>query len=393
MIDWISNPHPPSVETGAMVPEYLRPAAIGEARDFLSGCPAYEVTPLHSMDALAREIDVDRLWIKDESQRFGLNAFKVLGGAYAIGQLLGELTGAQEWETLTRMHPDQRHRWGPLVSATDGNHGFGVAWTAAQMGLESIIFMPHGASPARVRRIEALGARVIVTEHNYDGAVRQADTYARREGGHLVQDTAWPGYEQVPQWIMQGYGVIIDEVWEQLQAMGESPPTHLLLQVGVGSFAASMIGAVAARTPVMPATILIEPKEAAPLFHSVRTNAKQPVGISGDLNTLMAGLSCGEINPLAWDLLRTYGNYFVTCSDAVTVEGMRRLAHPLESDPIVVAGESGAVGVGLLIQMQKDPDLETSGRAWGLSSTARVLCINTEGDTDPESYQQLIADS
>lgn len=349
-----------------------------------------------SLTALSRRLGVRDIWIKDESPRFGLNAFKVLGGAYAVGKYLADRLGIDIAElSFARLRsPEVKAKLGDVtfVTATDGNHGRGIAWAATQLGQRSVVFMPKGSSERRLEHIREEGADAFMTAVNYDDTVRLARRYADEHGGVLMQDTAWAGYEQIPAWIMQGYGTLVDEALEQIEA-GEpgARPTHVLLQAGVGSFAASVVGHLVARFgPDRPHTVIVEPSEAACIYKSALINDGKPHAVPGDLPTIMAGLACGEPSVTAWEILRDYADVFVSCPDYVAATGMRMLGNPLPGDPPVVSGESGAaVGLGVL-------RLAAAGRplaeALRLGSDARVLIINTEGDTDPDAYRSIVWD-
>jgi len=370
---------------------------IKAVRDFHRSFAQYSVTPLHALDNLARELGVGKIWVKDESCRFGLNAFKVLGGSFAIGKYLGEKTGLPGEElTFARLaSPEVKRELGTMtfVTATDGNHGRGVAWAARQLGQRAVVFLPKGASPIRVENIRGEGAEAYITDSNYDDTVRYAARYAEETGGVVVQDTAWPGYEEIPRWIMQGYVTIMVEALEQMEAAGEEPPTHVFLQAGVGSFAGSMLGYLVSRFgEKRPFSIIVEPEKAACLYKSALIDDGRPHAVTGDLDTIMAGLSCGEPNTISWAILRDYADMFVSCPDYVAARGVRILASPLPGDPRVISGESGAVGMGLLSLMAAREELREMRDLLQLDKKARVLLISTEGDTDPVTYRKIVWD-
>ena len=222
------------------------PGEAEKARRFHSGLPGYAPTPLVSLDGLAHSLGVSKIWIKDESKRFGLNAFKALGGSYAMARCLSEKLGKplEEMSFEELCAPAARRALGDItfVTATDGNHGRGVAWAARLLGQKAVVYMPKGSAAERLENIRAQGAQAEITEYNYDDAVRLANRMAEEHGWILIQDTAWPGYEEIPAHIMQGYTTLAAETLQQLEEQGAERPTHLFLQAGVGSFAGAALG-------------------------------------------------------------------------------------------------------------------------------------------------------
>lgn len=364
-----------------------------DARRFHQGLPVYAPTPLVQLDGLARQLGVSRLWVKDESQRFGLNAFKALGGSYAIARWLGErleLSGEElTFENLMARQKEAGLGEITFVTATDGNHGRGVAWAARLLGHQAVVYLPKGSARERLDNILALGAQAEITDLNYDDAVRLADKMAREKGWVLIQDTAWPGYEQVPAWIMQGYTTMASEILEQLSQAGEQPPTHLFLQAGVGSFAGAMLGSfVNAWGKDSPVTCIVEPDRAACLFQSAKAGEIRPV--TGEMDSMMAGLCCGEPCTISWEIIRAWADAFLACPDEYAALGMRLLGRPLQGDQAVTSGESGAVGVGVLSAILHEEALHDLCWTLGLGPDSRVLCISTEGDTDQENYRRIL---
>ena len=370
------------------------PALTGEqarlARAFHSSFPQYAPTPLAELSALAAQMGLKSLLVKDESQRFGLNAFKVLGGSYAIARHIAARLGLRPEEmTFAALRSDAaRAALGNAVffTATDGNHGRGVAWTARELGCRAMVRMPKGTAKSRVENIRALGAEVTVEDCNYDGCVRLAARQARETaGGVLVQDTAWPGYEQIPLHIMQGYLTMALEADEQMEA----PPTHVFLQAGVGSMAAAVAAYFAQTYPQNPPKIILVEPTAADCFF--RSAAKGEItAVKGDMPTMMAGLACGEPSPIAWDILKGLTAAYLSCEDAAAARGMRALARPLAGDRAIVSGESGAATMGALLDAAAD---EKAREALGLYGNARVLLFSTEGDTDPVNYRRVMEEN
>lgn len=277
-----------------------------------------------------------------------------------------------------------------FTTATDGNHGRGVAWTAQQLGQKAIIYMPKGSAQTRVDNILAHGAQCIVTDLNYDDAVRMTWDLARKNGHVMVQDTAWDGYEDIPTWIMQGYMTLALEALEQMRAQNLLP-THVFLQAGVGSFAGAVLGFLAAVLgSEAPAFVIVEPHKADCIYTSVLAGDGRPHAVTGDLDTLMAGLACGEANTVSWGVLRDYATAYISCPDYLAADGMRILAAPLRGDPQIVSGESGAITTGVLRWLMQHPAARTQRAALGLDKDSTVLLISTEGDTAPSIYREVV---
>ncbi len=374
---------------------FLSEEAIVRVRAFHATLPGYAPTPLRSLARLAAFLRVAGIYVKDESLRFGLNAFKALGASWAMACHIAGRMGIGEGEIAfpALVDPGRRERCGEIVftSATDGNHGRGVAWTARRLGHKAVIYMPQGSSPRRVENIRAEGAEVIVTGGNYDATVRLAADAARTAGRVVIQDTAWPGYEEIPRRIMQGYGTMAAEALEQLAATDVPCPTHIFLQAGVGSLAAAIQGYADGRLESNPPrSIVMEPDQADCFFRSAEAADGRPRSVAGPMATIMAGLACGEPNPIAWEILREGSDAFLCCPDWVAAGGMRILASPLTGDPPVLSGESGAVGAGLLAALMTNPSLSATRVALGLNETSRVLLFSTEGDTDPDAYRRIV---
>ncbi len=353
---------------------------------------------MYSLAGLAGRLGVGNIFLKDESGRFGLNAFKALGASFAVASIAGhKLHGCGRGEGVPAfgelMEGLKSAGLSPLVfvTATDGNHGRAVAWSARMLGSKAVVFMPKGAASARIEAIRREGAEVIVTDSNYDDSVRKASAYASANGGIIVQDTSWEGYTEVPDMVMQGYLTILSEISEQLVAMGERMPSHVILQAGVGSFAGSMLaGLECLAKEAMPIALIAEPMNAACYFLSSKKDGGAIAKVSGGLDTIMAGLACGEPNPRAWAPIMRLATAFAACSDSIAEEGMRILSRPAEDDPAVISGESGAVGAGVISYLMKEPGLDELRGVLGLDRGSRVLLVSTEGDTDPESYRRII---
>ncbi|MHA1476818.1 MAG: diaminopropionate ammonia-lyase [Promethearchaeota archaeon] len=377
--------------------EFMSQITFSRVRKFHQKIPNYQPTPLLSLNNLANRINVKKLWVKDESYRFGLNAFKVLGGSYAIVFYLSRKLGIKISELSFKLLKslEYKEKIGAItfVTATDGNHGRGVAWAARELDQKAVVFMPKGSSKFRVDNIKKENADVIVTDEYYDETVKMAADFAAENNGVLIQDTAWEGNLEIPTWIMQGYSTLIDEVIEQLKMQGESNPTHVFLQAGVGSLAAAIQGYLTIKFgDDRPLTVIIEPHNAACLYKSAKIGDTKPHSVKGTLSTIMAGLACGKPNVIAWKVLRDYADFFTSCSDIIAAKGMRILGNPLLNDPKIISGESGAVSLGLLVEILENDLYSDLKEKMNLSEESQILVFSTEGDTDPDHYRKVVWD-
>ena len=366
-----------------------------KVRSFHQSFAEYSVTPLVQLKDLAAELGVQGIYVKDESYRFGLNAFKVLGGSYAIAREIGSRLGLEEEElSLSRLlQQDVQERLGKLtfVTATDGNHGRGVAWTAQRLGHKAVVFMPKGTAAERLENIRKLGAEASITDYNYDDSVRLARKYAAEHNGIVVQDTSWEGYEDVPLHIMQGYTTIGAEIVEQLAAYGAVKPTHVFLQAGVGAMAGAMVGFIADYyKDARPIITIVEPNEADCLYRTALANDGKLHIVDGALDSIMAGLCCGEPCSIGWQQLAAYADNFVAMPDKVAALGMRVLGNPIGSDTAVVSGESGAAGLGLTVAALREQELAQLKASLRLDAESVVLCLSTEGATDVANYRRIM---
>ena len=354
-------------------------------RSFHRTFPQYAPTPLWSLRAAAERLGLGAVYVKDESFRFGLNAFKVLGGSYAIGSLLSEQTGAElSYAALKAAKTEPQ----TFVTATDGNHGRGVAWAAREFGHKSVVYMPRGSVQIRLENIRRAGADASITELSYDDAVRLARSNAEEYGWSIVQDTGWEGYETIPERIMQGYLTMGMEAWEQLP----QKPTHIFLQAGVGSMAAAMAALFAELMGQhRPTVVIVEPNKADCFYRTAKANDGQLHCVTEQMDTIMAGLACGEPCPRAWEILKSTARHYLTCPDYAAETGMRLLGRPLGNDPRIVSGESGASAFGCVAELMTDPALLPLREALGLDRNSRVLFFSTEGDTDPENYRKILS--
>lgn len=397
-IQYIVNENVSKTDTEKASVLFMNSEIVEKVRSFHKSFPEYKETPIHSLKHLSKQFGVSNIWVKDESYRFGLNAFKVLGGSYAVGKYLAERLNADiselSFEKLRSKEVKEQLGDITFVTATDGNHGRGIAWAANQLGQQSVVYMPKGSSEIRLNNNKNEGAEAFITDLNYDDTVRMASEKAKENGWILFQDTAWDGYEEIPTWIMQGYVTIIDEAMEQLAEAGEDRPTHVFLQAGVGSFAGSMLGYLAEKFgEERPITVIVEPEQANCLYKSIKIGDGNPHAVTGSLNTIMAGLACGEPSKTSWSILKDFANVFVSCPDYIAARGIRILANPLGDDQKIVSGESGAaVGVGLVSLLAENETLLEMKDSIRLNENSKILIISTEGDTDPDHYRKVVWD-
>lgn len=373
--------------------DFLNLESAKKVQSFHASFPIYSITPLVEMRNTAKELGLGNIFVKDESYRFGLNAFKVLGGSYAIGNYLAMKLGKDISELpYEKMISDEvKNELGEItfVTATDGNHGRGVAWTANKLNQKSVVYMPKGSSIERLENIKAEGADASITELNYDEAVRLANSQAQEKGWVMVQDTAWEGYEDIPRWIMQGYGTMGYEVFTQL----DEKPTHIFIQAGVGSLAGALTGFFSSvYGEERPIITIVEPNKADCIFRTAEAKDGKLHFVTGDMDTIMAGLACGEPCSIGWNVLKDYADNFISCPDYTAAQGMRLLGNPSNDDVKIISGESGAGPIGCVAEIMRDPRLTHLKEALKLNNDSVVLFFSTEGDTDKESYKSIVWD-
>lgn len=394
-MEFTVNHMPPSDDKwlSVMSEEHVR-SALRFHRSF----PQYEVIPLHQLKKMASYLGIGGLYIKDESYRFGLNAFKVLGGSYAIASYIAQKTGQSvddlPYDVLASEEMRKKVGQTTFYTATDGNHGRGVAWAANHLGQKAVVRMPWGSSETRRNNIAKEGAEVTIENLNYDDCVRLAAQQAADDpNGVIVQDTAWRGYTDIPSWIMQGYGTLALEADRQLLAAGVERPTHVIVQAGVGSLAGAVVGYFANKykgeEPIM---CVVEAGAADCLYRSAKKGTGKTVNVTGKLDTIMAGLACGEPNRIGWDILRNHARGFAGCPDWMSAKGTRMYGVPLAGDPTVISGESGSVTMGFLASIMRYPRYADVKEALELDENSRVLLISTEGNTDPMRFREVVWD-
>jgi diaminopropionate ammonia-lyase len=390
---------------GQLRSEALNIKGFDAASQEITQWPNYAPTPLHRLPALAQSLGIAELYYKDESTRFILKSFKALGGAYAVFRLIQQAVAKQHPDHVASPEEVISGKFKNIVSqltvtcATDGNHGRSVAWGAQTFGCRCVIYVHSMVSQGRADAISGFGAEVIRVQGNYDNSVHHAAQQAERNGWTVVSDTTYDGYRDIPIDVMHGYGVMSREIVEQLgQASGQAhsqatdqaddqiPPTHVMVQAGVGAFAASVCAVFWLMWgDKRPDFIVVEPDNAACLLASAQ--AGELVTIEGDLDTVMAGLACGEVSPVAWEILSAGVDAFTTVSDHYALEGMKILACPDSDDAAIVSGETGTTGLALLLAAKNSVSLST---ALKLDRHSRVLILGSEGDTDPDIYYQVV---
>lgn len=376
-------------------PESFTDVEAASAYRFHQSLPDYKPTRLYSLPALAKRLNVGAIYVKDESTRFGLNAFKGLGGTYAMYRILCCRIGVEpeKVDFAFFQREDIRKKTAEItfVTATDGNHGRGVSWAAGLFGCRAFVFMPCGSSEERAEAIRGAGpAKVEITDKNYDETVAYAKEMSDKNHWVLIQDTAWDGYEKIPLWIIQGY---LTMAWEVISEMEKHSvcPTHVFLQAGVGAMAGGICGFLlnyyADRRPVF---CVVEPDAAACIFLSAQYADGNAHSIEGDPVTIMAGLNCGTPCKITWPILRDFVTGYFACPDYVAAHGMRTYANPAEGDLSMVAGESGAVTMGIVRMLLEDDSMKEVRNQLEIKSDSVILLFNTEGDTDIECYRSIV---
>lgn len=356
--------------------------------------PSYAKSQLHNLTDFAEEYGVRDIKVKDESSRFGLNAFKAMGSIYAMGKYVADRAG-NDIKNLTfddLKSYQMRKAVGNLTftTATDGNHGRAVAWAAKELGQNAVVYIPKGSMASRLEAIRDEGAFAEATGWNYDETVRVAARIAHEQDWALIQDTSWEGYKQIPLRIMQGYAAIGREVIEELENSHEQPPTHIFLQAGVGSFAAAIVAYFKhyykKKAPVF---VVVEPRQADCHFRSFSDPDGKMNVVSGEMSTIMAGLVCGRPSTLAFRILKNYANASFSCDDDIAATGMRILGNPLGHDLRIISGESGAVTIGLVHQLLGKGN-DKARKSINLDEKSRILVINTEGGTNLQQYRDIV---
>ncbi|WP_421779652.1 diaminopropionate ammonia-lyase [Kiloniella litopenaei] len=374
--------------TGEAFNNVIAPQSFADASSEIMTWDGYVPTPLYRLESLAQSLNLQNIFYKDEGPRFGLGSFKALGGAYAAAKILQRELKNKFNEQVSL--PDLRAgkyasltNTITLVSATDGNHGRSLAWGAQKFGADCKIYIHAEVSEERAKAMRSYGADVIRIDGDYDDSVRIAKTNAEENGWFVVSDTSWENYTQPPTDVMAGYGVMTNEITQELS----QPPSHVLLQGGVGGLAASVCAALRQKWGKdSPRVIIVEPELANCLYKSARKDTLTSVHIAEE--TIMAGLSCGEPSPLAWNILREEASDFLSIPDIFIAPAMKLLAKPIGNDPAIVAGESAVAGLAAIIAISQD---EIFRKSLGINTTSQILLIGSEGATDKALYDKIIS--
>ncbi len=378
----------------APLQQILSIASAQESRRWLASWERIspQPTPLYELPGLAQQLGVAHIAIKDESVRSPLASFKALGAPIALVRLVRRLWPQQQFDMATLWAGGYAALLADftVISATDGNHGRALAAAAQSLGCRCVIVIHANVSIEREQAIAAYGAQIIRISGNYDDSVVESARLAAANGWHVVSDTSYAGYEIIPGDVMQGYSIIADEVVAQTQSQPTACPyTHVFLQGGVGGFAAGMASYLWEFFGlVRPRLIVVEPEQADCLYQSAIVGA--PANATGSVDSLMAGLACGETSPLAWQILQPCIDDFMTVSDESAAHAMRCLAYPTDHDIPIVSGESGAAGLAGLQTVLGDVAVAQS---LGIDATSRILLISTEGATAPSVYHECVGES
>ena len=337
---------------------------IDDAYSSISKWEGYASTPLISLNKLAKELNVNKIFYKDENKRFNLKSFKALGGAYAV-------------EKITKGNKDI-----VVATATAGNHGRSVAWGARRLGLKCKIFISEFVSDARGQAMTDLGAEVVKVKGNYEKSLMECIKQSTKNNWQIVQDVAWKDYMLVPKYTMAGYTVMMKEIVDQLK---NEKITHVILQAGVGGMAGAMVAGIARYLDNVPTTIVVEPDSAACVMESIKSGKIEKIDIKRE--SLMGGMSCGEVSLVPWEILKNSVKHCISLPDDDIAKTMRLLGNSSFSDEKIIAGENSAPGVISLISSCEDQNIKEKLK---LNNNSNVLLIGCEGDTDKEMYQKLI---
>ena len=385
-----------SIDTAhTMLPPLFGEAGAKASRAFHEQIEDYEKTPLVGLPHLAQKWNIGGIYVKDESKRFHLNAFKGLGGSYAMFRILCERLGLDPEKTCLQDLRGEAYREKisqlEFVTCTDGNHGRGVSWAAGIFGCRVHVYMPCGSQEVRAEAIRKAGpAEVEITNLSYDDAVQYAKEMSEKHGWTLIQDTAWDGYETIPAWIIQGYLTMASEAAEELDRL-QIRPTHIFLQAGVGAMAGGVLSFFTSLYGEnKPVVTIVEPVVADCIYQSAKAGDGAPHPEEGAPTTIMAGLNCGTPCLITWPVLRDYAEFYMSGPDEMAAEGMRTYAAGQDDDPKIISGESGAATLGAVQRILGDSAFAEVKAAMELNETSVLLLISTEGDTDPDNYKKIV---
>jgi diaminopropionate ammonia-lyase len=363
---------------------------------FHRSLPGYAPTPLLELPALAAKLGLGEIFVKDEARRFGIKAFKALGASYAMYRFLKKRWQERFAEPFTPASFQDKKALAQLGSftfcaATDGNHGRAVAWTAKMLGQKAVIYMPADSVAARVENIRGEGAEVVLVPGTFDLCVERCAADAAKNGWQAISDTAYPGYREIPGWILLGYTSIFAELAGVLHGPMKVGIDLAILPAGVGGLAAAAAFYYSRHYgPRRPYLVCVEPVSSDCFLESVRFGKGEPLPTKGKQTSIMAGLNCGVPSPLAWPIVRDAYPFFLAVGDPYAEQAMRRYHQPLKGDPQIISGESGSSGLAALLALTTSPKLAEVRARLPLGKGSRVLLINTEGDTDPENFKRVV---
>ncbi|MBT3979906.1 MAG: diaminopropionate ammonia-lyase [Bacteriovoracaceae bacterium] len=347
--------------------------------EFHQKIEGYQASSLVELPSLAAELGVGKLWVKDESTRFNLNAFKALGASYAAHKWMEQNQQSQNPEGMT------------FCTATDGNHGRAVAWSAKKLGVKAVIYVPQNTVSARIDSIKSEGAEVVVVPSHYDDTVLQAASDASKNGWQVISDTAYEGYMEIPKYIMSGYSTIFRELESTMGTDSDPGVDYVFLQAGVGGLAAAASWYYGVKyQEKRPRLICVEPTDADCLLVSIENEGGEMKSSNGAQDSIMAGLNCGTPSMIAWPVIKQMMYGFMSISDDDAKDAMKVLGRPVGNDQKIISGESGAAGMGGLLALMRDPKFEKTKQELGIGVDSKILIISTEGDTDPGNYQRIL---
>ena len=344
--------------------ESLPDEYIEEAVKTICSWETYKSTPLVELDKLSNHLNIDKIYYKDEGFRFHLKSFKALGGAFAVDKIV------KETKTNT------------VATATAGNHGRSVAWGAQRLGINCKIFISEFVSEERASAMRSLGAEVIRVKGNYDASLKECLKKSQENNWEIVQDVSWENYMDVPKYIMAGYSVMIKEIIDELN---DQKITHVFLQAGVGGMAAAAIAGFAKFSKNIPRFIIVEPKDAECVLESIKNS--KPTSIDIKKESIMGGMSCGDVSAVAWEILKNSANYCLSISDEGISSTVALLTNKDLSKNKIIAGECGVPGIISLISLMKEKE---KVKEVGINENSKVLLIGCEGLTDKKMYDQLL---
>lgn len=366
-----------------------------EAYNFLNTIKECKESPLIELKEMSQFLGLNKIYVKDENRRCNLKSFKILGATYAISKYIcNELNIRIDEITFENLKQKEiKEQVGDIIFTTcsDGNHGRAVAWASNQLGYNSVIYLNKGTDKSRADAIEELGGKAIITELNYDDTVRYANKIAKENEWIVIQDTSWEGYNDIPVWIMRGYSKMVQECINELEG-SNSLPTHIFVQAGVGAMAGGVTAFLANyfNEENMPLITIVEPTNAACYFESCSANDGDIHTISGELESIMVGLACGEPVKEGWDVIKNYASHFIKCHDHMAIQGMKIFKVPLHGDESITSGESGAVSMGLIYNIMLNPEYKYIKDMLNLNDESMILLFSTEGDTAPLKYRKII---